>query len=56
MSQPTAGYEGRTPCCFRLDEIHERGVVVPVKRTIYKPILNELKREGISWTEKNLSK
>ncbi|UJR16111.1 hypothetical protein I4U23_003023 [Adineta vaga] len=35
-------------------EIHERGVVVPVKRTIYKPILNELKREGISWTEKTI--
>jgi hypothetical protein len=39
-----------------LDEIHERGVVVPVKRTIYKPILNELKREGISWTEKTIKK
>jgi hypothetical protein len=37
-----------------LDEIHDRGVVVPVKRTIYKPILNELKREGISWTEKTI--
>jgi hypothetical protein len=39
-----------------LDEIHDRGVVVPVKRTIYKPILNELKREGISWTEKTIKK
>ncbi|CAF1287667.1 unnamed protein product [Adineta steineri] len=38
------------------NEIHERGVVVPVKRTIYKPILNELKREGITWTEKTIKK
>ena len=42
--------------CFLtyLDEIHDRGVVVPVKRTIYKPILNQLKREGISWSEKTV--
>jgi len=41
---------------YCLDEIHDRGVVVPVKRTIYKPILNELKREGITWTEKTIKK
>ena len=37
---------------FSLGEIRDRGVIVPVKRTIYTPILNELKREGILWTEK----
>ncbi|CAF0842961.1 unnamed protein product [Rotaria sordida] len=36
------------------NEISDRGIVVPVKRTIYQPILHELKREGISWTEKTI--
>lgn len=43
-------------CFFPLDEINDRGVLVPVKRTIYKPILSELKREGITWTEKTIQK
>ncbi|CAF2100508.1 unnamed protein product [Rotaria magnacalcarata] len=38
------------------NEIYERGVVVPLKRTIYKPILNELQREGITWSEKTVKK
>ncbi|CAF3408833.1 unnamed protein product [Rotaria sp. Silwood1] len=38
------------------NEISDRGVVVPVKRTIYQPILHELKREGIAWTEKTIKK
>ncbi|CAF4383073.1 unnamed protein product, partial [Rotaria sp. Silwood2] len=38
------------------NEISDRGVVKPVKRTIYQSILHELKREGISWTEKTIKK
>ncbi|CAF1277287.1 unnamed protein product, partial [Didymodactylos carnosus] len=34
-------------------EIHQTGVVVPIKREIYKPILERLKKEGIRWTEKS---
>jgi saccharopine dehydrogenase-like NADP-dependent oxidoreductase len=35
--------------------ITEPGVHIPIKKTIYKPILNELEDYGIYFTEKNIT-
>lgn len=34
------------------DEITEMGVMLPLKRNVYEPILNELEQYGVSFTEK----
>jgi hypothetical protein len=35
--------------------IKEPGVHIPIKKTIYKPILNELEDYGICFREKNIT-
>ena len=37
-----------------LDKIKSRGVVIPVIREIYDPVLSELQEQGISLTEQNI--
>jgi len=34
--------------------IQQRGVLVPVRKEVYLPILNELKNYGINFTEKKI--
>jgi saccharopine dehydrogenase-like NADP-dependent oxidoreductase len=36
-------------------DIMQRGVIVPVHKEVYQPILNELKKYNILFTEKKLS-
>ena len=49
----TVGLPAAIGVCMILDgTITDRGVLVPVKKSIYEPILKELKEMNISFTER----
>ena len=39
-----------------IEEIQTTGMVLPFAKDIYKPILNRLQAEGLSWTERVVKK